>query len=293
MIAVDWGTSNFRAFRLSENGLVLDRLSGQYGVLRVPAGDFAKVLRDQVGEWLSEGERHVLICGMAGSRHGWAETKYIPCPASARDLAQSTLEVAFDGARVFLIPGVEGTAPSGQPEVMRGEETATIGVLDSLDGEGLVCLPGTHSKWVDVKQNEIRSFMTCMTGEVFATLRTNTILAQLMTSAEMVDLGVFRKGVVHSAELHGLLHHIFSVRTLALSGKLSADHTASYLSGLLIGHEVRSVMPAAAKVQVVGDESLCSLYAEAIRGCGGFAYLEKSDAAARGMAHIGRMLEWS
>lgn len=290
MIGVDWGTTNFRAFRISAEGSITARRSSPQGVLSIPAGQFPEMLRSQVGDWLTEGETQIMLCGMVGSRHGWVEAPYVSCPVGAIDLARSVIRLSFFHAEVFLIPGVAGAAPSGQPEVMRGEETATIGVLESTGGEGLICLPGTHSKWVEAKGNKILRFSTFMTGELFATLRSSTILSQLMKSKEVTDLAAFRRGVERSSESSSLLHHLFSVRTLTLRGDLQEDCAASYLSGLLIGHEVRSAIAPHAIVHLLGTESLCGLYTEAIRMCGGDSHVGDTDAAVRGMLLVSRML---
>ena len=294
MIAIDWGTSNFRAFRLDEHGAVVGRRVNARGVLRVAQGQFAQVLSQEVGDWLADGERTALLCGMVGSRHGWVETEYLACPVTGTELARNAVEVAFPGARVRIVPGVESCEGGGMPELMRGEETATVGCISAMNGEGLVCLPGTHSKWVAVRDGAIQGFTTSMTGEVFAALRDHTILAQLMDhsagSEPGHDVAAFRDGVACSRQAGGLLHHLFSVRTLALKGSLKPAASSSYLSGVLIGHEVRSAMPPAREIRLVGTANLCSLYSEAIRIYGGTSTLEHPDAAAHGLALMGDVL---
>ena len=229
---------------------------------------------------------------MVGSRQGWVETEYLQCPAALIDLAEAVVKVPFDGAEVLLIPGLTGFDADGIPEVMRGEETEAIGVLDAYTGTGLVCLPGTHTKWINIQQHAISSFVTCMTGDVFAALRDCTILSRIMNKGPHVDNAAFLRGVARSADRGGLLHHLFSVRTLALTDRLSEDSSASYLSGLLIGHEVRSAMPAAAHVHLVGSPQLCLLYAQTIDACGGTCRIENEDAAARGLVAVARRLAW-
>ena len=292
MIAVDWGTSNFRAFRLDGAGIVLSRTASSQGLLGVDGGKFEQALRAQVEPWLAEGERHILLCGMIGSRQGWVETKYLPCPAGIDDLAGAVVPVSFAGADVRLIPGVVGADSAGVPEVMRGEETAAMGILDGCGGVGVVCFPGTHSKWIQLKDRRIVSFTTSMTGEIFSALRKCTILGRMMTASDAIDAQAFHQGVARSGDSGGLLHHLFGVRTLSLMGQLEADDSASYLSGLLIGHEVRLAMPKTSRVHLVGTAALCSLYAQAIEACGASATVEDEDAAALGLAAIGGRLQW-
>jgi 2-dehydro-3-deoxygalactonokinase len=292
LIGVDWGTSNFRAFRLNADGAVLERRSSPRGILRVDGELFEETLRAEVGDWLKDGEKNILLCGMIGSRQGWVEAEYLPCPVGISDLANSVIQVPFAGAHVRLIPGVKGPDADGVPELMRGEETEAMGMLEACGGGGLVCLPGTHSKWIHLNERKIVSFITCMTGEIYGALRKCTILERTMPEEATVDDEAFRRGIMRSANSGGLLHHLFGVRTLALLGQLREEVSASYLSGLLIGHEVRAAMPQKGIVHLVGAAALCALYAQAIELCGGCATLEDEDAAARGLAAIATRLKW-
>jgi len=293
LIAVDWGTSNFRAFRVSAEGSVFARASSPQGILRVGEGNFEEALRAEVGVWLAAGEKHILLCGMIGSRQGWVEAEYLPCPVGIDELADAVVPVPFSGASVRLVPGVIGPDAAGVPELMRGEETAAMGMLDACAGAGLVCFPGTHSKWIQLSDRKIVSFTTCMTGELYGALRKCTILERTMTSNAAVDKTAFDSGIARSADPGGLLHHLFGVRTLPLMGQLKEEKSASYLSGLLIGHEVRATMPKGNHVHLVGAAHLCGLYAQVIEACGGVATMEDEDAAALGLAAIGRRLHWT
>jgi 2-dehydro-3-deoxygalactonokinase len=293
VIGVDWGTTNFRAFRINGEGTVTERHSSPQGILHVDKGNFSETLRAEIKNWLAEGEQQVLLCGMIGSRQGWVEAKYLPCPVGIEELADSVIQVPFPAASVLLVPGVIGADPAGVPEVMRGEETAAIGVLDDCAGAGLVCFPGTHSKWIQLSNRKIISFTTCMTGELFSALSKCTILGRTMTSSAAIEKAAFLEGVSGSANSGGLLHHLFGVRTRVLMDEIKEEASASYLSGLLIGHEVRATMPPGAHVLLVGAAHLCDLYAQVIDACGGRPKLEHEDAAALGLATIGRRLRWT
>ena len=293
MIAVDWGTSNFRAFRINAAGAVVARCSSPQGILRVGKGNFETALRAEVGAWLQEGEDHILLCGMVGSRQGWVEADYLRCPVGIEELAASLVRVPFFGAEVLLVPGVMGPAAASVPELMRGEETAAMGILDAGAGAGLVCFPGTHSKWIELSDRRIVSFTTSMTGDVYSALCKCTILERTMTNGTATDEAAFREGVLRSADSGGLLHHLFGVRTRVLMGQLREEASASYLSGLLIGHEVRATMPHGARVVLVGAAQLCGLYVQAIEACGGEAVPAEEDAAALGLGAIGRRLGWT
>lgn len=293
MIGVDWGTTSFRAFRIARDGTIRDRRAGPRGIMNVQDGHFADTLREEIGPWLAAGEDRVLLSGMIGSRQGWKEAPYVSAPAGAPNLAMALVDVQFDWAKVKLVPGVAGTDDSGVAEVMRGEETQVLGVLAALGGSGLACLPGTHSKWVQTDDNRITRFTTHLTGETYAALRGHTILARMMRDGP-ADGAPFDSGVKRSGDPGGLLHHVFGVRALALSGRLPETDTGAYLSGILIGHEVRAALKGAfgAVVHVIGAPDLTSLYARAISACGGYAERHDGEAAARGLALIAEHASW-
>jgi 2-dehydro-3-deoxygalactonokinase len=293
MIGVDWGTTSFRAFRMAADGTIRDRRSALRGILNIQNSKFADTLREEIGPWLAAGENHVLLSGMIGSRQGWKEAPYIPCPAGAEEIAAALVEIEFDWGQVKLVPGLSGTDEAGVAEVMRGEETQVFGVLTAMGGSGLACLPGTHSKWVRVENGRIVSFTTHMTGEAFGALRGHTILGRMMREGP-ADGAPFDAGVRRASDPGGLLHHIFGARAEVLAGRLAETDAAAYLSGILIGHEVRSAMEGrqGKVVHVIGSPELTMLYARAISEHGGFAERHDGEAAARGLAWIAEHATW-
>jgi 2-dehydro-3-deoxygalactonokinase len=294
MIGIDWGTTSFRAFRVGRDGTIRDRRAGPKGILNVPDGRFGDTLREEIGPWLAGGEDKVILSGMIGSRQGWVEAPYLPCPAGPAELASGLVDIGFDWAKVKLVPGLSGIDESGVAEVMRGEETQVLGVPPLLRDGGIACLPGTHSKWVRVEGGRIAGFTTHMTGETFGALRGHTILGRMMRDGP-ADGASFDAGVERSAHPGGLLHHLFGVRALALAGRLTDSEAPAYLSGILIGHEVRAALAQAngAVVQVIGAPELTALYARTIGACGGFAERHDGEAAARGLALIAEHAQWN
>jgi 2-dehydro-3-deoxygalactonokinase len=294
MIGVDWGTTSFRAFRIALDGTIRDRRAGMRGIVHVPDARFGDTLRDEIGPWLAAGENHVLLSGMIGSRQGWKEAPYLPCPAGAPQVAAALMEIEFDWAQVKLVPGLSATDEAGVAEVMRGEETQVFGVLEAMGGSGLACLPGTHSKWVRVEDSRITGFTTHMTGEAFGALRGHTILGRMMREGPS-NGAPFDAGVRRSGDPGGLLHHIFGARALVLAGSLAETDAAAYLSGILVGHEVRAALAAqqGTVVHVIGVPDLTALYARAISANGGFPERHDGEAAARGLALIGERAAWN
>ncbi len=294
MIGIDWGTTSFRAFRIARDGSIRDRRASPRGILNVPDNRFGETLREEIGPWLAAGDDHVLLSGMIGSRQGWKEAPYLACPAGAPEIAAALTEIPFDWGQVKLVPGLATEDTAGVPEVMRGEETQIVGCLPAIGGSGLACLPGSHSKWAHVEAGRIIGFTTHLTGEAFAALRGHTILARMMHDGA-TDPTVFDQGVARSGDADGLLHHVFGARTLALTGRMAESATASYLSGILIGHEVRAALGAQRDtvVEVIGTLELTALYARAIAACGCYAERRDGDAAAHGLAAIGEHAAWS
>ncbi|MFE1598368.1 2-dehydro-3-deoxygalactonokinase [Methylobacterium sp. ID0610] len=293
MIAIDWGTSSARAYRLGPDGTIRERRETGRGILHVPPGGFAAALWDLVGDWIAAGERRALLSGMVGSRQGWQEAPYRPCPAGPGDLRAALVAVPFEpGVSVRIVPGLSDADAAGVPEVMRGEEVQVFGAL-GLREAGLFCLPGSHSKWVRVREGRIGGFTTGLTGEAFAALRGHTILGRMM-EGEPEPGEAFDAGVRRARDPGGLLHHLFGTRALGLFGRLAPAEAASYLSGLLIGHDVRENLPKGGGiVDLVGSGPLMALYARAVAESGGEARLGDADAAARGLALIGEGAEWA
>jgi 2-dehydro-3-deoxygalactonokinase len=289
MIAVDWGTSSFRAYRLSADGDVVERRSAPLGIMQVEAGRFADALEAQIGDWLSAGEAPVIMSGMVGSRQGWAEVPYASCPAGAAEIAAGLREVRWSGRRAWIAPGLSSRDAAGVPDVMRGEETQILGVLDELPASAWICLPGTHSKWVEVRDGTVVRFSTHMTGEVFAVLKSHSILGRMMRD-EPTDLQWFAAGVRRAQDSGGLLHHLFGVRARGLFGEVPEEASASYLSGIVIGHELVAARSAATAVFLLGAKPLVELYQHALRQFGRDATVLDPDAVVRGLFQLGSRL---
>jgi 2-dehydro-3-deoxygalactonokinase len=280
MIGIDWGTTSLRAYRMASDGVIVEKREAPKGILAVAPGDFAAVLRDQVRGW---SETPILMSGMVGSRQGWQEAPYVQCPAGAGEISRHLVQ-AEPG--IWIVPGVSYVDESGVPDVMRGEETQILGVLDELGDDALVCLPGTHSKWVRVRGGRITAVRTHFTGEMFAVLKAHSLLGRMMEEGPTDDRA-FADGVDRSGDEGGVLHHVFGVRTRGLFGELRGAQAASYLSGLLIGHEMRSA-PERGRIEILGTPALGALYARAAGLLGIGCRLLDPEAAPRGLFRLAR-----
>ena len=296
LIAIDWGSSSFRAYLMSAEGEVLEEVASSDGIGSVAAGAYPATLKRLIGQWL---EAHpslpVIASGMVGSRHGWREAAYVECPAGPRDVAAHLTEVEADGRRVALAPGLSYIDEAGHPDVMRGEETEIFGVADL--GARLIVLPGSHSKWARVDGDRVVAFKTFITGELFAAVRDHTVAGAFARTApakspgKAFALGVGRGAAAAGGEgKSGLIGLLFGARSLPLMGGLAEDDAGEYLSGLLIGAEIgegRRLYPGE-EPHVAGAEALVKRYLKAFEALGVFARAAPARAAARGLFRIAR-----
>ncbi len=295
LIAIDWGSSSFRAYLLSPGGEVLEEIASGDGIAGVAAGAYPATLRRLVGRWLDANPSlPVIASGMVGSRHGWREAPYVPCPAGPREVAGRLTAVEADGRRVVLAPGLSYADEAGV-DVMRGEETEIFGVADA--GAGLIVLPGSHSKWARIEGERVVALTTFITGELYAALRDHTIAGAFARAAPAKEPGpAFTLGVGRGAAAaggktkSGLLGLLFGARALPLMGKLDPHDSGEYLSGLLIGAEIgegRRLYPAE-EPHVAGAEALVRRYLAAFEALGVGARAAAPRAAARGHFRIAR-----
>jgi len=296
LIAIDWGSSSFRAYLMAPNGEILDEVASGDGIGSVAAGAYPATLKRLIGRWL---EAHpslpVVASGMVGSRHGWREAAYVKCPAGPREVATQLTPVEADSRRVHLAAGLSYVDEAAQPDVMRGEETEIFGVADS--GARLIVLPGSHSKWAKVNGDRVVAFKTFVTGELFAALRDHTVAGAFARAApakspgEAFALGVRRGAAAVACEgKSGVIGLLFGARSLPLTGGLAEDDAGEYLSGLLIGAEIgeaRRFFPGE-EPHVAGAEALVARYLAAFEALGVSARAAPRRAAARGLFRIAR-----
>jgi 2-dehydro-3-deoxygalactonokinase len=260
LIAVDWGTTNRRAYRIDSSGACVGEFEDSKGALSVPKGEFPAAVAE-IRERL--GDLPLLLAGMAGSNRGWIDAPYLPCPVGIDDLVKN---LVWAGEREAIVPGVSFVG-QGRADVMRGEEVQLLGGVAAglVNPEGFVCHPGTHNKWVSLRHGTIHIFGTVMTGELFNLLKEHSILADLLQAPVEVN-DAFKRGVRHAMEREMLPADLFGARAAVLLGQANKDDASSYVSGLLIGTDVRIGLtwPASALIGVIGRPELTRLYAAAI-----------------------------
>lgn len=266
-IAVDWGTSNLRAFAMGPDGVLAEAASGD-GMGTLSREGFEPALLRLVGPWLA-GPVEVIACGMVGSRQGWHEAPYRAVPCVPVDAATLTAVPTGDARlRLRIVPGLKQVSPA---DVMRGEETQIAGALALRPGfDGVLCLPGTHSKWVHVSAGEVVSFQTCMTGELFALLSGQSVLRHGMTG-EGFDDAAFDAALSDAlSRPERLAARLFGLRAEGLLAGLASAAARARLSGLLIGIELAATRPywLGQPVTIIGADRLSGLYARALAAQG-------------------------
>jgi 2-dehydro-3-deoxygalactonokinase len=263
-IAVDWGTTNRRAYLIDASGNRTNEFEDHKGVLSVPSGGFEGAVAEIRGQL---GDKPLLLAGMVGSNRGWKEAPYVPAPAGIDDIARA---VVWVGEREAIVPGVS-SLKNDRADVMRGEEVQLLGAVAAklVDPEGLVCHPGTHNKWATLRAGSISDFRTVMTGELFSLLKEHSILADLLKGPVEAN-DVFKDAARHAIFNETLPAELFTVRARVLLGQAKEEDAASYTSGLLIGTDVRIglSLPTSAQVAVIGRPDLTRLYAAAIGQAG-------------------------
>ena len=287
-IAVDWGTTNRRAYRLDREGACIGSFEDGRGVLSVEPSGFAAAageIRERLGNF------PLLLAGMVGSTRGWIEAPYVHCPASLDDLAERLCWV--EPGSIAIVPGLSVLA-ADRADVMRGEEVQLFGAIasGSIPETCFVGHPGTHNKWVTVAGSRIINFRTVMTGELFGMLRKHGILAEML-AGEVTPGDAFGEGAARGLTGAPVTAELFSVRAGVLLGKMPSASAASYVSGLLIGADVRVGLDLAggSEMIILGDPDLTCLYAAAA-GAGGYKAKEVGGEAAfiAGAAALARLI---
>jgi 2-dehydro-3-deoxygalactonokinase len=263
-IAVDWGTSNLRAFAMGPSGVLAEATSDD-GMGRLTRDGFEPALLALIGPWLNKPLTEVIACGMVGSRQGWHEAPYRTVPCTPLEPASLVpVPTADPRLRVRIVPGLRQNAPA---DVMRGEETQIAGVLALHPGfDGVLCLPGTHAKWVQISAGEVVSFQTSMTGEMFALLSTASVLRHGM-AGDGWDAAAFATALSDAlSHPEKIAARLFALRAEGLLHNLPAASARARLSGLLIGVELASTRPywLGQPVIIVGATRLAAHYETAL-----------------------------
>lgn len=293
-IAGDWGTSRLRLYLCDASGAVLARAEGEGASVPDCAGRFAAA----VAPWDAEhGVLPAVLGGMVGSTIGWHEVPYLQCPARAEAVAGAALRFEAGGRAIAIVPGLRCVAKTGAPDVMRGEETQILGALH-LDpalakGRHIFCMPGTHAKWVEVRDGAVIQFQTALSGELFELLRKHSVLARDGGEVDGASEG-FALGLdfVRDNREADLLHLLFSARARVVTGEMAKTEAASYLSGLVVGTDVATSvrlfgLEGGATVHLVCTPALAALYARALARYDLKSAVIDGDAAAlAGLTHI-------
>lgn len=270
LIVVDWGTTSLRATLVNRDGTLVCGLETKAGIHFISNGDYEAKLLEAIGPWIQKyGPLPIVALGMVTSRNGWVEVPYINCPANIDDLAKGTVQrVLPNGSPLVFLPGITDKHRQPFPDVMRGEETQIVGF--GLAQARTMVLPGTHSKWAYVSNEQIERFQTFVTGEIYALLSQHSFIAKTTSAVSSTEnWPAFDRGVCdardNSSNDHPLLSLLFSARTGMLANQLKPTDIQNYVSGLLIGDEFRSArqcgwLSQGDAIGIVGNDGLNQRY---------------------------------
>ena len=298
-VAVDWGTSSFRLWLIGKDGgVIAERRSGE-GMTTAARTGFSEVLASHLAAIAAPAGLPVLICGMAGAKQGWVEAGYLDTPAALSAIPAAAVRIPGVEADIRILPGL-AQREAATPDVMRGEETQLLGAAEKLgSGDHLVCMPGTHSKWVRLSGGKVQGFSTFMTGELFETIAKNTILSHAIADAGAIsgDSAAFREAVTRMVANPAVAtSQLFSVRAGSLISGLSPEDAKARLSGTLIGLEISGALSLVAEgtpVALVVSGGLGALYGQALAAAGISPSVIDADTAVRNGLAAGAKALWS
>lgn len=269
VLAADWGSSRLRAWLLAPDGAVLGHVASSRGAAGLSGHEaFSAALRDLCGAWLDDpATSRLVVAGMAGGRNAWHEATYLRCPLPLSTLRPDATPHRIGHLAVEIMPGISCDWPDGAFEVIRGEETLALGAAT----DGLVCLPGTHSKWVEMSGGAVTRFATFLTGELHAMCLAHGIVGRLAATEQVTDRHAFLRGLDASRGEGGIANTIFRARTELLAGRLPAASVSAFLSGVLVGAEVAGAaarLGRSGDVTLVAPPALAALYEVALARAG-------------------------
>jgi 2-dehydro-3-deoxygalactonokinase len=261
--AVDWGTSSFRLWLIDHAGRVLAERRSQEGMVVAAKAGFAAVLQSHLDAAGAPPEAPIIICGMAGARQGWVEAGYVDTPARLASVLERAVRVPMPPRDIRILPGI-AQRERDAPDVMRGEETQLLGALDS-GGDALVCMPGTHSKWVTLRNGTVERFATFMTGELFDAISHHTILSHAVADyGGAEDREAFQSAVAAAFKSPAAAANLlFRVRSRQLLFGGTPQAARETISGTLIGLELAAGLPRnvpSAGITLVATGRLAALY---------------------------------
>lgn len=309
-MAVDWGSSNLRAWGLDKHDHVIAHASSEKGMLSLKADEYEAELHRLVADWLPDsGQINVMVCGMAGARQGWREAAYLPVPTRLDQLSQGAVmpTLSNDRLRVYLLPGLSQTrSASAHFDVMRGEETQLAGLIaDNASFSGLACLPGTHAKWATLESGAVTEFTTYLTGELYQLLARQSVLQHSIGSDDLNDPACRNAFISAVSEIYEapetLSSRLFGLRAQDLldgrlpSGEKRGAVLAARLSGLAIGLELSGACHERANdasITLIGNQTLCHRYTLALNAVGyQTQHLDGDDAVLNGLRLAYRALK--
>lgn len=287
IIGINWGSSNFRAYRIAADGGLMDECSAAAGIAALDRGGIAAMMQKVAAQWPTD--IPVYASGMIGSTIGWVEVPYVEAPAGCGELSQKVTRADIGGVDVRIVPGIACRhAFDGAPDVLRGEEIELLGLIGLGHADGLAALPGTHTKWVRLDRGRVIDFFTAMSGEIFDRLAAQGLLASVIEGEATAGTAFLEGVTTGQARRLGLGSLLFGARARVVRGELARADASSYIRGLLIGSEIADALAAypdltRSTLPLTGSGPLSRLYAAALAANGiGSRIIDSREACRRG-----------
>lgn len=293
-VGINWGSTNFRAYHIDAGGQLLREHSEASGIAGLDRAGMERVIDALLARW--DIDCPIYACGMVGSNIGWTEAPYAVAPAGIRDIAAAVVDTRIGNATVGIVPGIAcRRALDGAPDILRGEEIELLGYAALHPGwDGLLALPGTHTKWLRFGEGRVDEFFTSMSGEMYDRLTAAGLLASIVDGPAQAG-DAFHDGVrqAFSGKL-GLATLLFGARARVIRKSMARTDAASYLRGLFIGAELGDALAnyhdlRARPIPLIGNPALCMLYASALESLGASArHVESREACLAGFLALHR-----
>jgi len=267
-IAVDWGTTHLRIWALGKDGEIIAKRNSDRGMSKLERSEFEPALWALISDLMPvDRDIPIIACGMVGSRQGWIDAGYVATPCAPPNISRAATP-ADTKLMMHILPGIKQMEPA---DVMRGEETQIAGYLrEQPDFDGVICLPGTHTKWVHVSAGQIVSFQTYMTGEMYSLLSEKSVLQHSMVS-DGWDADAFAAAISDAvARPAAFTAQLFRLRASSLISGMPPQTARARLSGLLIGLELVAARAywLGRNVTIVGRNDLAQLYLAGLQSQG-------------------------
>ena len=271
-----WGTSHLSLYLVNPSTGVVKAKSQGPGISMLGGRSPEEALFEIVDKWIEEQTvSEIYLSGMVGSTLGWVDVPYMECPLDMSDISPHVVRFIARDIPIVIIPGLACQNLLGHNDVIRGEETELLGWFSTASTQqlksSLICIPGTHTKWIKIENGKIDSFLTSVVGEMYQIISANGVLAKPHFGKTVQSSNAFMLALDNiSKRPSNLMNLLFTTRANAVRGEFSPEDSTDYLSGLLIGADIQAATdcfgrePFSEGIPLIGSNYLVDRYSQAL-----------------------------